>query len=148
MGLKKLFKTNGTLESCGVVIDYDGETRIRIARAGGHNKKYIKAVEKELKPFRRAIAAGQMSNTKATELLSKVFAETVILGWEVNRGGQWLAGIDPEDAGESGAELLQVNAENIQKVFKNLPELFADLQQQASSISLFREEIAEADSGN
>ena len=148
MGLKKLFKTNGALETSGVVVDYDGETRIRIARAGGSNKKYIKAVERTLKPYRRALAAGQMSNTKATELLSKVFAETIILGWEVNRGGQWLPGIDPEDAGEQGAELLPVTSENVQKVFKTLPDLFIDLQQQAGTIALFREEIAEADSGN
>ncbi len=148
MGLKKLFKTNGALETKGVVLDYDGETRIRIARAGGSNKKYIKAAERALKPYRRALAAGQMSNSKATEILAELFAETIVLGWEVNRGGQWLPGIDPEDAGETGAELLPVNPENVQKVFMTLPELFLDVQTQASSIALFREDLTEADSGN
>lgn len=147
MGLRKLFKTDKRFETEGVVLDY-GETRIRIARAGGANKRYIKALDKATKPYRRAIATGAFSDERANEILRRVYADTIVLNWETKRGGEWLPGIDPEDLGVEGAELQPVTAENIVKVFTNLPDLFSDVQQQAQSIALFRSEVDEAAAGN
>lgn len=148
MGLRKLFKTNTGLETSGVVIEYSDVCRIRIARAGGGNKRYAKAVEKATRPYRRAIAAGSFSEEKANEILMAVYAETVVLDWQVKRGEEWLSGIDPEDVGQAGAELLPVTAENVVAAFKYLPDLYLDLMQQAQSIALFRDEVNEAAGGN
>ncbi len=147
MGLRKLFKTDKRFETEGIVLDY-GEARIRIARAGGANKRYIKALDKATKPFRRAIATGAFSDERATAILREVYAKTIVLNWEVKRGEQWLVGIDPEDLGMDGAELQPVTPENIQQVFENLPDLFTDVRQQAESMTLFRSEIDEAAAGN
>lgn len=156
MGLKQQFKTDADLEKQGIVIDY-GEARIRIARAGGANQKFAKRLEAVTKPYKRAIQTETMDTQKGNELLQQVYAETVVLDWETKTGendrGEAIfeTGIDPEDAGEdpeADGSLLAVNSENILKVFKNLPDLFQDLQEQAQKSALFRQEIMEADAGN
>lgn len=158
MGLKQQFKTDETLETKGVVVQY-GQTRIRIARAGGANVAYKKALEKEMKPHRRALAANVMSNEQAMPILQSLFAKHVVVDWNVecpvDGQDQWVRGIDPEDVGQPAVErevlaesLLPVTPENILLVFKELPELYADLQDQANSHALFREEENEEAAGN
>lgn len=142
MSLSKQFKTDNTLETKGIVIDY-GETRIRIARAGGANKTYLQALERETKPHRKAIMGGFFDTERSNKIIRDIFAKHVVLDWEVSVDGKWKRGISPEDAGEKGKDLLPVSAENVVKVFENLPDLFADLSQQANSNALFRAEIAE-----
>lgn len=158
MALKKQFKTDSNLETKGVVIQY-GDTRIRIARAGGANVAYKKALETEMKPHRRALAANVMDNDMALPILQSVFAKHVILDWntqcEIDGEKQWVRGIDPVDVGqlEVPAEdlpeaLLEVTPENILKVFAEMPELYNDLQDQATSHAIFREDTNEAIAGN
>jgi len=153
MSLKRQFKTDSSLESKGIVIDY-GDARIRIARAGGANKKFARILDIKTKPFRRAIAAGSFDNDRSNTILMEVYADTVVLDWETNVGNdadpKWQKGIDPEDAGvesEKG-KLLPVNKDNVMKVFRNLPDLFFDIQQQAQAGALFRAELDESAAKN
>ncbi|MGD9210528.1 MAG: hypothetical protein PVI90_07120 [Desulfobacteraceae bacterium] len=144
MSLKKQFATDKNLETKGIWVDY-GDVRIRIARAGGANKKYTKRLDQLTKPVRRAIQIGSLQEERSQIILRTVFAETVVLDWQVKIGEDWKKGIDPEDAGvkADGDKLLPVNFENIVKVFTMLPDLFFDLQQQAQNGMLFQEEINE-----
>lgn len=152
MGLKSQFYTDVLLETKGVVIDY-GKDRIRIARAGGSNKRYEKLLERKTRHIRRALGVpGAVSNDESNAIMREVFAETVVLGWEVNKGTEtvpkWEKGIDPVDAGEAVGKLLPVTVENIVKVFLYIPDLLIDLQQQALLGKLFNQEIDEASAGN
>jgi hypothetical protein len=153
MGLKSMFKTDASLEKKGIILDY-GKTRIRIARAGGANKRFAKTLERLSKPYRRAIQTETLDTDLGNEVLHQVYAEAVILGWEENTGvsdeGEktWTSGINPEDAGVESEDLLPVNRENILKVFKNLPDLFTDIQQQSQKVALFRQDVMETDAGN
>lgn len=139
MSLYKLFKTDQNLETDGIFIEYgtddDGKPiRIKIARAGGSNKAFSKQLEKATRPYRKAIQSGMLDNATADRLYKDVFADTVVLGWENVKGA------DGKD--------LPFNRENVLKLFEDLPDLFADLREQASSVALFREEVAEQDLGN
>ena len=151
MGLSRQFATDVSLETKGIVIDY-GTDRVKIARAGGANKKYEKLLEAKTKHLRRALIVGAIDNEESMAILREVFAETIVLGWEVNTGTEvdpkWEKGIEPKDAGEKGDKLLPCNAKNYKKVFINLPDLFTDIQQQAQAGALYRREINGADSGN
>ncbi len=151
MGLQKQFATDAAMETKGIVIDY-GMDRVRIARAGGANKKYEKLLEKKTQHIRRALSVGAIGSEQSMAIMREVFAETVVLGWEVNKGTEtvpkWERGIDPVDAGEAAGRLLPVTIENIKKVFIKLPDLFIDLQQQAQVGALYRQEINEASAGN
>lgn len=147
MGLRKLFKTDEKVEQQGVWLDY-GETRIRIARAGGANKKFAKVLDKKTKPYRRALASGTMDNDRADTLLRETYAEAVILDWQTKVNGEWKPGIDPEDANLPAGDLLPVNSDNVLLALTALAELYRDIQSQAQSIALFRAELDEAASGN
>ena len=48
------FRTDDELERKGIVIEYDS-FRVTIARAGGSNKAFERALEAKSRPFRRAI---------------------------------------------------------------------------------------------
>lgn len=129
----KMFKTNPELECSGIELNY-GDFRITIARAGGANKKFAKAIEKKSRPFKRAIQSDSFDNERAQALLKEVYAETVVLGWD---------GVTDEKG-----EPLPFNRENCLKLFNDLPDLFQDIMEQAQKSALFREEIRENDAGN
>jgi len=158
MSLKTQFKTDESLEVKGVVIQY-GSSRVRIARAGGANLAYKKSLEKEMKPHRRALAANVMENEQALPILQRVFAKHIVVDWNeeclVDGKRVWVRGINPDDAGQGKVEpeelaesLLPLTPENVLLVFAELPELYADLQEQANGHALFREEVNEEAAGN
>ncbi len=153
MGLKAQFKTDESMETDGIILDY-GKDRIRIARAGGANKKYEKLLERKTRHIRRALTIpGAVSSEKSMAILCDVFAETVVLNWETNTGTEekpkWEKGIDPEDTGgKAGDKLLPVTPENVKKVFIYIPDLFIDVQSQANVGRLFNQEINEGSAGN
>ena len=139
MSLYKLFKTNENLETDGIWLEYgqtaDGKPiRIKIARAGGHNVAFSKALEKATRPYKKAIQTGMLDNKTADRLYKEVFAETVVLDW-INVEG-------PD------GQPMDFNKENVLKLFEDLPDLFVDLREQAGTVALFRDEVREADLGN
>jgi len=139
MSLYKLFKTDENLETDGIWLEYGqnekGEPiRIKIARAGGHNSAFSKALEKATRPYRKAIQTGMLDNKTADKLYKEVFADTVVLDW-INVEG-------PD------GKPMEFKRENVLKLFEDLPDLFADLREQANNVALFREEVREADLGN
>ncbi len=58
MSLYKQFGTDKNLETSGIVLQYGEGVEIRIARAGGSNKRYQKSMTQRSKPYRRAMAKG------------------------------------------------------------------------------------------
>ncbi len=137
-----LFKTEPFLETEGVIIDY-GAFRITIARAGGMNKRFSKALETKTKPFRRALETGTLDNERGLDLLREVYAESVILNWETQQNGKFVIGIESPDG-----DLLPYTKENVVLTFRNLPDLFADIQDQANKIAVFRQDEKEKAAGN
>ena len=139
MSLYTLFKTNESFETDGVWIEYGQNEagdpiRIKIARAGGQNVTFNKALEKASRPYKKAIQMGTLDNKSADNIYKEVFAETVVLDW-----------MNIEDA---KGKPIEFKKENVLKLFGDLPDLFADLREQATDISIFREEVMEEDLGN
>ena len=151
MSLYKLFKTDENLEAAGVHIEYgtavrDGKevpVRIKIARAGGANTSFQKALEKATKPYRKALQTGLIDPKLADKIYKEVFASTVVLGWEN------VAFPVMDEAGKVvGEEYLPFNQENALRLFEDLPDLFQDLREQAQNVSIFRQDVLENDLGN
>lgn len=141
MSLSKLFKTDSNLERAGIFVDYGPNEelpgkpamRFKIARAGGANQAHNKAVERLIKPHKRAVQTGNLSNDLAKSIDRTAWLETCLLGWEnISLDG----------------EVLEFNKENAERLFTALPDLYADLREQSNNMSLFREEVLEADLGN
>lgn len=142
MGMYDIFETDEDLENTGIWLDY-GDFRMKIASAGQGNKKYVRYAEKALKPIRRAMQAGAVSNERSMAIMSDIYAKTIVLDWQVKGDAGWKPGIEGRDG-----EVLPFNKEEVQKVFEALPNLFIDVQEQANAISNFRKAEIEEDSGN
>lgn len=142
MSMYDQFKTDDNLEAKGVDLDY-GDFIVTIARAGGGNRRFAKAMEAKAKPFRRLISTDTITAEQSSKILHEVYASAVVLNWRTKVDGELKVGIE----GPEG-DLLPFNADNVVATFKNLPDLFADIQTQANRIALFRKAEVEADSGN
>lgn len=142
MSLFSAYKTDNKLETEGVTFELYGN-RVTMARAGGANPAFQAAMSKKTMPYRRAIAQSSMDPREELKILREVYAETVILNWEVRRGDAWVQGIESEDG-----STIPYSRENVIKTLTALPELFMELQNLASSAMHFRAEVLEADAGN
>lgn len=139
--LHKNFATNKNLEREGITVEYfdpeevdEKPVRIKIARAGGSNVAYDKELDKATKAIRRQIGAGQVSLAKIRTITRDVFAKTVVLGWE--------------NVKDENGVAIPFTPEAALKLFTDLPDLFDDLQEQASNAGLFRAGQLEDDAKN
>lgn len=127
-GPYSVFRTDKTLEKEGIVLDY-GDFKIKVARAGGANAAFQKALAAKVRPYKRQLDAGTIPDDVAEKLFLDVYAESVVLGWE---------GVTDENG-----KPLPYSKENAVKLFSDLPDLFRDVQNQAAAISNFRAEVTE-----
>lgn len=128
----QMFKTDETLEQEGIILDY-GDFRIKIAHAGGSNKKFSKLLNYRLKRFERQLAAGTMDDEVAASILREVYAETIVLGFEVKAEKGFVAGVPNEDGSTAKFSIKEVV-----RIFTEIPRLFADVKKQAEDFALFR----------
>jgi hypothetical protein len=134
MSTYRTFKTDPGLETSGITIDYGSAGKFRIARAGGSNKRFNKKFAQLTRPHRRAIAAQAMDDDLADGLMMDAFIESSLLGWE---------GVTGEDG-----QALEFTKDNARKLFRDLPDLFRDLLNEAQNIALFRRSLLETEAGN
>lgn len=79
--VKADFGKDGAKENAGSWTIYKSRQYL-IARAHRNNTNFAKSVEKQMRPFRRLIDAGQLDamKDKALEVLQAVYAESILLG--------------------------------------------------------------------
>lgn len=130
----KKFKTNEKLENEGVTVDYGDAGKFRIARAGGSNKAHSKALEAVNRKYRNQFRLEIVEEDESRKILAEVYANTVILGWE--------------DVYDEDGKAIPFTPANCIKLLLDLPDLFADIREMASTAALFREHLAEHDSKN
>ncbi len=129
-----IFSTDKNLESgAGVDICYPGFT-ITIHRAGGSNAKYANALRDKARPHSKMIANGMLDDTIAAKMLIEAFAESVIVGWK---------GVTDENGVE-----LPFSIENCVKLFTDLPDLYADIKNQAEDFKVFQKANEETERKN
>lgn len=148
------FATDKNTERDGVLINY-GDVRIKVARAGGANRKFAKTFQNDTKPYERQMKANTLSDGDSDRLMAGIYAKSVILGWETNFGTDEKPDWRPtftipasKKHGRDADEVLDFNEANVVRALLLLPELFADLREQATLVSNFREEDEEADAKN
>ncbi len=139
MSLHKQFATNHAKEVDGTWIDYgpneDGTVPgFKLARMGKANKRYTKALDQATRPHRRAIELKALSEELSEKLLLDVFVVTVLLDWR--------------NVQDKDGKPIAFNADNAKALFKELPELYEDLQDNAKQSALFRDEAVEEEVKN
>ena len=134
MGIRELFGTNQKSEVDGIDLDY-GDYTIRIARMGGSNKKWTKALSALVKKHSVQIRNDSMPEEQFKKLTLSLFAKHVFITWS----GEGL--IDEELWGNK--EVPQPTEENFVKLMLEYPDQFADIQEQAKSHATFQNQILE-----
>jgi len=140
--LRKMYETSDTVEKEGIIIEYAPGVELRVARAGGSNKRFTKEMARLCKPYRRAIQTETINEEILTMIFQKAYARTVILGWK-----GFTKDIITKNDDDADIE-LPFNEENCMAVLAAQQNLFQDIVKTADNISLFRAEINEVDSGN
>lgn len=140
--LFKTFKTDSKLETEGVTFEI-ADTRVTMSKAGVGNPAYATAMTKRTQAHRRQISRGELSPEQELNILRQVYADSIILNWEIRNGDGWRQGIPAEDG-----SIRPFNKDNVVAVLTELPELFLELQNLASNFQNYRAETLEADSGN
>lgn len=139
------YKTDESFEQNGVHTQF-GNARILLARAGGANKRFARAFERETRPMRRALESGVVDNDQSRIAMQRIYADAVVLGWETNVGNgteDWQPGIEGPDG-----DILPFTRENVIATFQALPDLFNDVIQEASRINNYRMQLLEDDQKN
>lgn len=120
-----LFETSADMEKSGVWLDFKDYGKIKIARAGGENFRYMKAFETAFRPHRKLIEMGAFPEDEARDLLIDVYASTVVLGWE---------GLKDKDGSD-----IKYSKADCAALLKRVPALFAFVQEKAGNFSNFRD---------
>lgn len=129
------YETDKNLESGdGVVLDYGKAGSIIIHRAGGNNRKFLTVTQATLAPYRRQIQAGTLDEGTDAKLMAEIYATSVIVGWK---------GVKGRDG-----KTLPFTKANVIKLLLDLPELFADIKEQAANVANFRKAQIEEEAKN
>lgn len=128
------FATDKKAEQEGIILDYGDGMEIRIARAGGSNIKFEKAVQSKLRKYGLQAKHDLLEPEQNREIFREVLAETVVLGW---------SGITDKEG-----NALPFNKDNCIQLFKDLPDLFDDVLEQSRKSSLFKQSVLEDEAGN
>lgn len=128
------FKTDKKAEQEGIILDYGDGITIKIARAGGSNLKFEKAVQAKMRKYGLQAKHDLLEPEQMRTIFREVLAETVVLGW---------TGFD-----DGEGNMLTCTQENVLKVFTDLPDLFDDVLEQSRKSSLFKNNLLEAEAGN
>jgi hypothetical protein len=137
-----MFATNKDAEKKGKWIEV-GPASFLIARAGGSNTKFERAVSAVLRPHQRRIQNGMMSNAEAEKLSIEPFAETVLLDWKNVRAAvqdetnEWVVG-----------EPIPFSKEKAVKVLDENRDLFRYLLEESQRLANFAPEFVADASGN
>lgn len=133
MNAYSLFESDADAETSGVWVPI-ADMKFKLARAGGLNDNFAKAVTKTFKPYQAAVASDTMPKELALELVINVFVDTVLLGWENVKGRDGAA--------------IEYSKASAKKLLTELPNLFLKLQEEATKLSNFRKESLEIVAGN
>lgn len=75
-------ETDTTLENEGKVFDF-GDFRVQLRRSGGANLRLNLEVDRVMKPYRAASAAGiELDEMKARQLMAEAFINACVVRWE------------------------------------------------------------------
>ena len=146
MDLFDLFETSGDLETQGTWINF-GPCKACIARSGGKNSEFAKAVAEETERLGKPELEG-MSGEEVETIFTTAFCKTVITGHEVkNDKGKFVSGVQIRDK-EGNKKVVPFNAKNMETCLKQVPQYYVELQERASDYRTFRLKLVEEQEKN
>ena len=121
------YLTDETLESeVGIWLKFPGGRRFRVLRAGGSNKKFLRALNSAIRPHKRAMDRGTMDMETSDEIMRTIYAKHVVVDWDGIKDAQ--------------GKKVPCTPENVAEFFKAFPNLFSDVTTLATDMAQFSEE--------
>ena len=144
--IRSAFKASDKLENEGVFLEM-GNTRIRLARAGGSNTGFNAAMAEAAEKHQRALKNGLLTPEGMKKIAFPVWAKHVVKSWETNLGTEenpeWKDGIDD---GKGGVE--PASFDNIVAFFHEVPDWFLECKTFSEDIQYYRESLVKDIAGN
>jgi hypothetical protein len=139
MSLYQTFGTSKDAEQDGVRIVYGVEgdktaPAFTICRMNQRNRAYQARMQAAIKPYKRQIDNNTIKPEVMENIVMRVFVSTVLKSWE--------------NVTDKDGNALEFTAENALKLFEDLPDLYSDLMDAASSAETFRVEELETTAKN
>lgn len=136
-----LFATDKSAESGGKWITV-GPAKFLLARMGGSNQKFQRAMSSIMKPHARRLQLGAMDEREAEDLMLDAFVGTVLLDWKGVRDM-----VKDEATGKmvAGPEIPFSEAK---RILKDERDLYAFLREEATKLSNFAQEFVDNAVGN
>lgn len=122
------YKTSAKAEQEGVWVPLAG-ARFKLARMGGANLKYQRALTAATRPHMREIQLGQADEKALEAIMLTVFIETILIDWENVEE----PGVEPNELGE--VPMVPCNKDTARKLFTDLPDLYVQLREQAQQFA-------------
>ena len=137
--VRAAMSTSAKLESEGTFLEM-GNTRVRLARAGGTNHAFNAAIQAAHKKWGRAIELDVLPDERSRELLYDIYARHVVKSWETDTAPEgsepdWREGIE----GPQGVEPATV--ENIVAFFTDVPDFFLECKKHAEGSQFYRQAL-------
>ncbi len=138
--LYSAFKTDKNLEQNGVILDF-AVARLTCRRAGNSNRKFNAVFNEMTAPHKRAITNGTFPREKSEEIMMRVYARSVVVGWSgpLDEHGNETPFMAEDENGNPVA--LPFNEENFVKVMKDLPDFWAQVVQECDRHTNFQREV-------
>ncbi len=137
MSVWDIYETDLSKETEGFWYKVNKKISIKLARAGGANLSFTKAMEEKTREHRKrggAFEGDKVDVELATDLMKQAFAETIILDWKglTNKAGKTVA----------------FSAKVAYDMMVALPDLFNELRDAAGEAANYRIEDIKDDVGN
>ena len=134
-----MFESDTDAEKKGRWLPY-GKCSFLVARAGGTNDAVSKAMTKAMRPHARRFKLGTIDAKEANALALGPFVETVLLGWKMSSDEAIPATATTPAV---PAVLMSYSKENALKLLTDIPDLYAQLMEDAQNIATFAPEDIE-----
>jgi hypothetical protein len=137
--VRKTMKTDVALETGGIEFEY-GNVLLKVARAGGQNQSFNKAVAELANKHRRALEANMMDNDEAQKIGAEIYAKHVVLKWQTKLEGsdEFVDGVEDADG-----NLVPDTVENRVAFFLEVPDFLIEVKRIAENFAYFRANQAE-----
>lgn len=137
MSIWDLYETDADRETEGFWYKVNKKITVKLARAGGANLSFTKAMEALTREHRKrggAFEGEKVDVELATDLMKQAFAETIIMDWK---------GLTKKDG-----KPLAYSAKAAYDLMVSLPDLFNELRDAAGEAANYRFEDIQDDVGN
>lgn len=128
-----LFGMDRKKEQDGVGIQFGSTFKVLIARAGGANEDFKKAIEELTRPYRRMIVNDMLPSELENQIMHQAYARTIVRSWE-----------NCVDEGKD----VPFSVDNCVAMFEKWPEFYDFVRAESNRTANYRAAAIEADAGN